>query len=75
MTGNDALKLRKEIQSESQRMLRETKVSLPYHKPKQFTLKEFLSRRPKLSTAVALSSKLPPSLAIKMPKEQLEVIS
>lgn len=73
MTGRDALKLKKEIQSESQRMIRETKVSLPYHKPKQFTLKEFLSRRPKL--AINLTTKVPPSVAIKMPKEQLEVIS
>lgn len=75
MTGKEAQKLRKEIQSESQRMLRETRVSLPYHKPKQFTLKEFLSKRPKLASAVVLPAKVPPSVAIKMPKEQLEIIS
>lgn len=75
MTGKEALQLRKEIESESQRMLRETKVSLPYHKPKQFTLKEFLSKRPKLSSAVTLTAKVSPSVAMKMPQEQLEVIS
>lgn len=75
MTGKDALKLRKEIQSESQRMIRETRVSLPYHKPKQFSLKEFLSRRPTLSSTLNMTVKLPASVAIKMPKEQLEVIS
>lgn len=74
MTGKDALKLRKQIQSESQRMLRETRISLPYHKPKQFTLQEFLSKRPKLSSAVTLNTKMPPSVAIKMQQEQLEVI-
>ncbi|KAJ8898551.1 hypothetical protein PR048_003911 [Dryococelus australis] len=33
------------IYSESQRMLRETKLLLPYHKPRQRTLTEFLQRR------------------------------
>nr|CAD7265820.1 unnamed protein product [Timema shepardi] len=33
------------IHSESQRMLRETRLSLPYHRPRQRTLTEFLQRR------------------------------
>lgn len=75
MTGKDAQNLRKEIQSESQRMLRESRVSLPYHKPKQFTLKEFLSKRPKLASGMSLPVQVPPSVAIKMQKEQLEEIT
>ena len=37
----------KEIYSESTRMLRESKVGLPYHAPKQRTLDEFLNRHKK----------------------------
>lgn len=33
------------IQSESQRMAREANIRVPYHRPKQYSLKEFLSRR------------------------------
>ncbi|CAG9813451.1 unnamed protein product, partial [Phaedon cochleariae] len=74
MTSKDAAKLRKEIQSESQRMVREMDVSLPYHRPKQFTLKEFLSRRPKLASTVPTASKMPPSIAMKMSRDQLKDI-
>ncbi|KAF4531673.1 hypothetical protein B566_EDAN011832 [Ephemera danica] len=35
--------------SESQRMVRESKASLPYHKPRQRTLQEFLKARPQPS--------------------------
>ncbi|XP_067009841.2 claspin [Anabrus simplex] len=34
------------IHSETQRMVRESRVSLPYHRPKQRSLAEFLQRRP-----------------------------
>ena len=34
-----------EIRSESQRLLRESTVGLPYHRPKQRTLEEFLNRK------------------------------
>lgn len=33
------------IQSESQRIAREANIRVPYHRPKQYSLKEFLSRR------------------------------
>lgn len=33
------------IQSESQRMAREANIRVPYHRPKQYSLKQFLSRR------------------------------
>jgi len=35
----------RQIHSETQRLLRETGVSLPYHRPKQRTLQEFLNRK------------------------------
>ncbi|KAF7991915.1 hypothetical protein HCN44_010716 [Aphidius gifuensis] len=39
---DEAMKM---IYSESQRLLRETEISLPYHRPKQRSLKEFLNRK------------------------------
>lgn len=67
---------RREIQSESQRMTRETQVSLPYHVPKSHTLKEFLQKRPKFAAYVPNSlAKAPPSVAIKMTREQLEIVT
>ncbi|KAL1512938.1 hypothetical protein ABEB36_002437 [Hypothenemus hampei] len=75
MTAKDAAELRKEIQSESQRMLRERNISLPYHKPKSRSLKEFLTKRPKLGSIVTSMETVPPSVAIKMSIEQLELIS
>lgn len=76
LTGRTALQLRKEIQSESQRMTRESAVNLPYHKPKPRTLKEFLQNRSRFTTtAAALTSKAPPSIAMKMSIEQLKEIS
>nr|CAI5869677.1 unnamed protein product [Callosobruchus analis] len=75
MTRKDAQVLNKQIQAESQRMIREMNVTLPYHKPKQFTLKEFLSSRPKLASAAPLDVKVRPSVAIKLCSEKLEEIS
>ncbi|KAF7279020.1 hypothetical protein GWI33_007661 [Rhynchophorus ferrugineus] len=75
MTAKEAADQRVEIQAESQRMLREKNVSLPYHKPKTHSLKEFLARRPKLASAIPDIGKTPPSVAIKMSTEQLELIS
>lgn len=75
MTGREALALRQEIQAESQRMLRERKVSLPYHKPKHHTIKEFLEKRPKLSLPLLENIKnVSPSIALKMTNQQLEVV-
>lgn len=42
-------KERVKMVSESQRMVRESMASLPYYKPKQHSLKEFLSARRKTS--------------------------
>ncbi|KAL0112952.1 hypothetical protein PUN28_012300 [Cardiocondyla obscurior] len=51
----------RQIHSETQRLLRESEVSLPYHRPKQRTLKEFLNRK-------IISADLPkaPSTAVKL---------
>lgn len=57
----------KQIQSETQRLVRETEISLPYHRPKQRTLQEFLSRRKVLSVlpkAPTMAAKLKMSSAI-----------
>ncbi|KAJ8972250.1 hypothetical protein NQ314_000268 [Rhamnusium bicolor] len=64
-----------EEENPKKRMVREMNVSLPYHKPKSYTLKEFLSRRPKLISASTPATRTPPSVAIKMSTEQLVVIS
>lgn len=34
-----------QIHSETQRLMREAEISLPYHRPKQRTLQEFLNRK------------------------------
>ncbi|XP_025073802.1 LOW QUALITY PROTEIN: claspin-like [Pogonomyrmex barbatus] len=51
----------RQIYSETQRLLRETEISLPYHRPKQRTLQEFLNRK-KISTALPKA----PSTAVKL---------
>lgn len=38
-----------ELWSTSQKMIRESEISLPYHRPKQHTLREFLNRFAKFS--------------------------
>ncbi|XP_065168149.1 claspin-like [Atheta coriaria] len=76
MTAKEAAEQRKEIESVSQRMLRESHVSLPYHKPKQRSLREFLQNRPKFASSVPSDiSKVPAAVAIKMSREQLDFVS
>lgn len=50
---NEAMR---QIHSESQRLLRETEISLPYHRPKQRTLQEFLNRKKVLTSLPKASS-------------------
>lgn len=75
MTVKQAAKERQEIQAESQRRTREAPVSLPYHRPKNRTITEFLKKRPCLSTAIPVASKVPASVAIKMSGHELELMS
>lgn len=75
MTAKEALQQRQEITSESQRMMRESRVSLPYHIPKARSIKEFLQNRPKFASPLAQNTcQTPPSLAMKMSVQQLEVV-
>ena len=75
MTVKDAAKQRSEIRSESQRMVRCSNVSLPYHKPKSYTITEFLQKRSKLASTLPPIPKASPSVAIKMSKDQLKEVS
>lgn len=43
-----------DIHSETQRMVRDSQISLPYHRPKQRTLAEFLERRKKVAPSLSL---------------------
>jgi len=46
----------RQVHSKSQRLLREIEISLPYHKPKQRTLQEFLNRKKILAALPKASS-------------------
>lgn len=70
MSNKTAANNMKVIQSESQRMSRETSLNVPYHRPKQHTLKEFLSRRSIQRPAVLHNKK--PVTSIRMNKSQME---
>lgn len=63
----------KVIQSESQRMAREAYVDIPYHKPKQHSLKEFLSRKSVIRREIPQTGWVKTTAAtIKMSQEELE---
>ncbi|XP_060805029.1 claspin isoform X2 [Amyelois transitella] len=66
MTAKQAMENMKKIKSESNRMLREKEVTLPYHRPKALSLKDIMSRR---KPAIASDGK---SLPIKMNEAQLK---
>ncbi|XP_017784255.1 PREDICTED: claspin isoform X2 [Nicrophorus vespilloides] len=76
MTAKEAAEQRKEIESDSQRRVREKHVSLPYHVPKQRTLKEFMKFRKRFASAVPKEAiHKSASVAIKMTEEQLKIVS
>ncbi|CAH0728353.1 unnamed protein product, partial [Brenthis ino] len=66
MSAKQAMDNMQRIKSESNRMLREREVSLPYHRPKALSLKDIMSRR---KPAVASDGK---ALPIKMNSDQLK---
>lgn len=76
MSAKAAMDQMKVIQSESQRMAREAAVSVPYHKPKQRSLEEFLNR-PTVKNPMIFPADKHMSLAaaIRMPPEQLEAFA
>ncbi|XP_066959970.1 claspin-like isoform X2 [Macrobrachium rosenbergii] len=57
------------IHSESQRMVRESNFALPYHKPKQRSLSEFINRRKKATPPMSVSQR-----SIKMSMKNLETL-
>ncbi|XP_065091080.1 claspin [Ochlerotatus camptorhynchus] len=78
MSAKAAMEQMKVIQSESQRMAREAGVSVPYHRPKQHTLQEFLNRRTLHKSTVGSDAsgglamgRRKAAAAIKMTPEQL----
>lgn len=75
MNAKQAAKEKQEIFAESQRRTREAPISLPYHRPKNRTITEFLQKRPCLSTAVPVYAKVPAAIAIKMSVRELELTS
>lgn len=73
MSAKEALENMKIIQSESQRMAREAYVDIPYHKPKQHSLKEFLSRKSVVRKELTRTGVVKTTAAtIKMSQEELE---
>lgn len=75
MTAKQAAKDRQEIHAESQKRIREAAVSLPYHRPKNRTITEFLRIRPCFAAATPGAAKVPASVAIKMSVRELELMS
>lgn len=73
MTGRDAMEQRRQIKSESQKMCRESHISLPYHRPKQHTLQDFLKRRSLLNNIIKVPSNTSTSYAIKMSAQELKM--
>ncbi|XP_013170720.1 PREDICTED: claspin homolog [Papilio xuthus] len=65
ISAKQAMENKQKIKSESNRMLREKEVSLPYHRPKALSLKDIMSRR---KPALASDGKV---LSVKMTPEQL----
>lgn len=66
MSAKQAMENMHKIKSESNRMLREKEVSLPYHRPKAFTLKDVKNWK---KPAVMKDGK---ALPLKMNEEQLK---
>lgn len=66
MSAKEAMENMQKIKSESNRMLREKEISLPYHRPKALSLKDIMSRR---KPAVSSDGK---ALPIKMSNDQLK---
>lgn len=71
MSAKEAEEQMKVIQSESQRLAREATLTVPYHRPKQHSLKEFLNRHNVIRPVAQLDAPKA-AAAIRMNKEQLE---
>ncbi|XP_049532967.1 claspin [Anopheles darlingi] len=78
MTVHEAMEERRVIQSETQRMKREMAVEVPYHRARERTFEEFLSRkavrRGQTSNGFCERTKMR-DMSLKMTPEQLEAFS
>ncbi|XP_058465762.1 claspin [Malaya genurostris] len=72
MSAKMAMDQMKVIQSESQRMAREANIDVPYHRPKQHTLQEYLNRRMVHKSNDSNDGRKKIAAAIKMTPEELE---
>lgn len=76
MSHKQQAELKLKIQSEKQRMEREQEIHVPYHKPKQYTLKEFLARKsinmPTIEKIMQGERPVDSIIALKMRGEELE---
>jgi hypothetical protein len=74
MSAKQAMEQMQMIQSESQRMTRESEISVPYHKARSLSLKEFLNRKTHNKYTTASDKNYghqTTAAAIKMTKEDL----
>lgn len=77
MSYKKAKELKQTIQSEKQRMERDAEISVPYHRPKQHTLKEFLARKTAITSSLTLErfkNMKNPMKAIKVSVDDLQLI-
>ena len=77
MSYKKAEELKQTIQSEKQRMERDAEISVPYHRPKQHTLKEFLARKTAITSSKSLErfrNMKNPMQAIKVNKDQQDLL-
>ena len=72
MNHKKQTELNQEIQSEKQRMDRDQDIRVPYHKPKQYSLKEFLARRTLNKPPQEGKQVVSSIVALKMNSDQLE---
>ncbi|CAO1438716.1 unnamed protein product [Diamesa hyperborea] len=77
MSYKKAEELKQTIQSEKQRMDRDAEISVPYHRPKQHTLKEFLARKTAITSSLTLErfkNMTNPMKAIKVSVDDMQLM-
>lgn len=73
MSHKQQTELKRTIQSQKQRMEREQEIRVPYHKPKQYSLKEFLARRTLQKTQMEKTNEpVSTIMSIKMASSNIE---
>jgi hypothetical protein len=72
MSAKQAMDQMQVIQSESQRMARESHINVPYHKARSLSLKEFLNRKTNVKHMDVTHGNKTTAAQIKMTAEQLK---